>query len=127
MAATVPRVVTAKKWTCNRCGVSVSRIDGGLAALPATWASSDDGRFCLSCRRERAAEAALEAAPGDATREDRIRVRRTAVIEFELRRTPDHADNAIARACHTSVPVVAAARGRLRLPAPAQSLRDSGL
>lgn len=126
MAATVPRVVTAKKWTCDRCGVSVSRIDGALAALPATWASSGDGRFCLCCRRERAAEAALEAAP-DATREDRIRVRRTAVIEFELRRTPDHADNAIARACRTSVPVVAAVRGRLQLPAPPHALQGSGL
>jgi hypothetical protein len=109
---------TAKKWTCDRCGVSVSRIDGERTALPDTWTSSAVGRFCLTCRRERAAEAALEAAPGDTTRDARVRLRRAAVIEFELRRTPDHADNAIARACRTSVPAVAEARRRLHMASP---------
>jgi hypothetical protein len=103
---------------CERCEVWVSRISGELVALPDTWASTGDGQLCLSCRRERAAEDALEATPGDATRDDRIRVRRVARIEFELRRTPDHADNAIAKTCRTSVPAVTAVRNRLRLPSP---------
>lgn len=111
---------TARKWTCERCGVSVSRIDGGSATVPESWDTSEDGCFCLGCRRERAAEAALNAAPEDATREARMKLRRVAVIEFELRRTPEHADNAIAKACRSSVPAVAEVRNRLRLPRPAQ-------
>jgi len=63
-------------------------------------------------------EAALEAAPGDTTQDARVRLRSAAVIEFELRRTPDHADNAIAKACRSSVPAVAKVRDRLRLPTP---------
>jgi hypothetical protein len=110
---------TAKKWTCERCGVSVTRIDGGKAVLPDSWAASSEGCFCLGCRRDRAAEAALEAAPSDATRDVRMRLRRSAVIEFELRRTPECADNAIAKACRSSVPAVAEVRDRLSLPSPA--------
>lgn len=109
---------TAKKWTCDSCGMSVSRIDGERAALPDTWASSSEGRFCLVCRRERAAAAALEAAPSDSTIDVRARLRRAAVIEFEVRRTPDHTDGAIAKACRTSAAAVAEARRRLRLPKP---------
>jgi hypothetical protein len=111
-------VGTAKKWTCDSCGVSVSRIDGERAALPDTWASSAEGRFCLVCRRERAATAALEAAPSNSPIDVRARLRRAAVIEFEVRRTPDHTDGAIAKACRTSAAAVAEARRRLRLPKP---------
>jgi len=107
---------TAKKWTCDGCGVSVSRIDGERTALPDTWASSAEGRFCLVCRRERAASAALEAAPSNSTIDVRARLRRAAVIEFEVRRTPDHTDGVIAKACRTSAAAVAEARRRLRLP-----------
>jgi hypothetical protein len=110
---------TAKKWTCERCGVSVTRIDGGSAELPDSWATSGEGCFCLGCRRDRAAEAALDAAPEDATRDTRMRLRRVAVIEFELRRTPECADNAIAKACRSSVPAVAEVRDRLSIPSPA--------
>ncbi len=110
---------TAKKWTCERCGVSVTRIDGGSAELPDSWDSSGEGCYCLGCRRDRAAEAALDAAPDDATRDTRMRLRRVAVIEFELRRTPECADNAIAKACRSSVPAVAEVRDRLSIPSPA--------
>jgi hypothetical protein len=106
----------AKKWTCTGCGVTVSRIDGGPVRLPDTWADSGEGTFCLICRRERAALAALAAAP-DSPLEERARLRRTALIEFEVSRRPDHADGAIARACRSSVSAVAAARKRLNLPA----------
>jgi hypothetical protein len=108
----------ARKWTCDRCGVSVGRIDGEPVSLPNTWASSADGRFCLLCRRERAAEAALESAPSGSPIDVRARLRRAALIEFEVRRTPGHTDGTIAKACRTSVSTVTQARDRLGLPRP---------
>jgi len=101
---------TATKWTCGRCGVSTSQLDGSRTPLPESWASSADGLFCLTCRRERAAEAALAAAPADCSNDVRAKVRRSGLVEFEVRRAPDRADNAIAKACHTSASAVAAAR-----------------
>ncbi len=101
---------TACKWTCDRCGVSVARIDGGAATLPESWTTGADGRFCLTCRRDRAGEAALEEAPVDSSNATRVKVRRSGLLEFEVRRAPDRADNEIAKACHTSASAVAAAR-----------------
>jgi hypothetical protein len=107
-----------KQWTCDRCGMSAGRIGGESAPLPSTWASSADGRFCLMCRRERAASAAVESAPSDSPLAKRAQLGRAALIEFEVSRTPDRTDGAIAKACRTSVSAVAKARGRLQLPAP---------
>jgi hypothetical protein len=101
---------TAQKWTCGRCGVSASRIDGGPTPLPESWANSGAGLFCLTCRRERAGEAALDAAPTDSSNDDRAKMRRSGLLEFEVRRAPERADNAIAKACHTSASAVARAR-----------------
>jgi hypothetical protein len=103
-------VDTACKWTCDRCGVSVSQIDGAAVPLPESWTTAVDGYFCLTCRRERAAEAALEAAPAGSNNDARAKVRRAGLLEFEVRRAPDRADNAIAKACHTSASAVARAR-----------------
>lgn len=111
----------ATVWTCDRCAVSAGRIDGGSTPLPASWESSAQGRFCLTCRRERAADAALEAAPSGSPIDARAKLRRAALIEFEVARTPDHPDGVIARACHTSVVAVTRARHRLRLPDPQMS------
>lgn len=107
-------VDTARKWTCQGCGVSTSRIDGEPAPLPESWASSADGDFCLSCRRQRAAEAALAEAPSGCDRSTRAKLRRAGLIEFEVRRTPDLTDGTIAKACRTSAAAVAAARRRVR-------------
>ena len=106
------------KWTCDRCGVTVSRIDGSPTALPATWVTSDAGRFCLLCRRGLAADAALDSAPADSPVAVRAKLRRAALIEFEVRRSPDRADRRIAEACRSSAAAVAKARERLHLPAP---------
>ncbi|HWM62670.1 MAG TPA: hypothetical protein VNP96_01620 [Solirubrobacterales bacterium] len=103
----------AQTWTCDRCGVAVSRMHGEQTPLPASWVRSADGQFCLNCRRERAAEAALDAAPSDSDRDTRAKLRRAGLIEFEVQRAPDHADSVIAKACHSSPSVVAAARQRL--------------
>jgi hypothetical protein len=109
---------TAAKWTCQGCGVSVSKMGGERVALPNTWISSDEGTYCLICRRERAAQAALDAAPEESSVEVRAKLRRAALIEFEVSRRPDHGDGAIAKACRSSVSAVAAARRRLNLPTP---------
>jgi hypothetical protein len=111
-------VTTAKKWTCNQCGVSVRRLGGEKVELPESWSTSRDGTFCLLCRRERAAQAALAAAPEDFGREDRAKLRRTALVEFEVRRRPRHGNGEIAKACRSSVAAVVAARKRLKIPAP---------
>jgi hypothetical protein len=110
-------VSTAKKWTCDQCGVTVSRVGGEKVELPASWASSKEGTFCLLCRRERAAQAALAAAPSGSL-EDRAKLRRAALVEFEVRRRPGHGNGEIAKACRSSVAAVVAARKRLKLPAP---------
>jgi hypothetical protein len=111
-------VTTAKKWTCDQCGVSVRRAGGEQVELPESWAADKDGTFCLLCRRDRAAQAALAAAPEDYGREDRAKLRRTALVEFEVRRRPGHGNGEIAKACRSSVAAVVAARKRLKLPAP---------
>lgn len=116
MSAAVP---TASKWTCDRCGVSVSRMNGEQVPLPDSWTTASDGRFCLTCRRERAAEAALDAAPEDSSSETRVKLRRSGLLEFELRRAPDRADNAIAKACRTSASAVATARREVQSQAKA--------
>ncbi len=87
---------TAKSWTCNGCGVSAGRIDGKAVPLPSAWSHSAEGLFCLVCRRERAAEAALLAAPSDSPVDARAKLRRAALIEFEASRTPDQTDGTIA-------------------------------
>ncbi|HWN73152.1 MAG TPA: hypothetical protein VNN15_05025 [Solirubrobacterales bacterium] len=110
--------LTAKKWTCDNCGVSVSRVGGDQVELPKTWDKSKEGTFCLLCRRERAAQAALAAAPKECGREDRAKLRRAALVEFEVRRRPNHGNGEIAKACRSSVAAVVAARKRLKLPAP---------
>jgi len=113
-----PASTLAKKWTCDGCGVSAGHIDGEPVPLPAAWVSLAEGKFCLICRRERAADAALEAVPSDSPVDARAKLRRAALIEFEVSRTPDQADGQIARACRTSVSAVTRARRRLQLPDP---------
>jgi len=110
--------LTAKKWTCDHCGVTVSRVGGDKVELPDSWDKSREGIFCLLCRRERAAQAALEAAPDESTLESRAKLRRAALVEFEVRRRPAHGNGEIAKACRSSVAAVVAARERLELPAP---------
>ncbi|HVO53207.1 MAG TPA: hypothetical protein VMT37_02230 [Solirubrobacterales bacterium] len=109
---------TAKKWTCAECGVTVSRANGERVALPDAWDKSREGTFCLLCRRERAARAALESAPANCGIEEKAKLRRAALIEFEVRRRPNHGNGEIAKACRSSVAAVVAARKRLKLPAP---------
>jgi hypothetical protein len=106
---------SARKWTCTDCGVSVTRIDGERAPLPDSWTSSAEGDFCLGCRRQRAGEAALDAAPDGSSRDKRFSLRRAGLIEFEVLRSPDRTDSTIAKACRSSASAVAAVRRSLQL------------
>ncbi len=112
---------TATKWTCDGCAMIVSRMDGEQTAVPEAWNRSKDGLLCLLCRREQAADAAIASAPENSPVNVRAALRREALIEFEVRRNPDHPDGVIARTCRSSAPAVAKARERLRLPAPASA------
>lgn len=108
--------VLARRWTCARCGVSVSNSDGARLPLPETWGSEAEGEFCLGCRRQRASDGAAEAAPSGSDRATRARLGRDGLIEFEVRRRPERTNASIARACRSSTSAVAAARSRLHLP-----------
>lgn len=103
----------AVRWSCDRCDVSAGRIDGKPAKLPESWARSGGGIFCLSCSRALAGEAAVDSAPPTSSREDRTRIRRKALIEFEIGRAPEAADRTIALACRTSNAAVATVRDEL--------------
>jgi hypothetical protein len=107
------------RWSCARCEVSVGRIDGASSDLPETWSLCDGQTYCLSCSRARASEEASDAAPESITREDRVKLRRRALIAFEIGRTPAAPDRAIANACRTSSKAVATVRGEMTDDAPA--------
>jgi hypothetical protein len=107
----------AVRWSCTRCEVSVGRIDGEPTLLPASWSQADDQILCLNCSRARAGETAMDSAPVTSSREDRVRLRRTALIEFEIERAPEAPNRTIALACRTSSAAVAAVRTELELPA----------
>jgi hypothetical protein len=55
----------------------------------------------------------MESAPAASSREDLVRLRRTALIEFEIRRAPEAPNRTIALACRTSSGAVAAVRDEL--------------
>lgn len=103
----------ATRWDCARCGVSARRIDGRRATLPTGWTESGNMTFCLSCSRALAGDAAMDCAPVDSSREELVRIRRGALIEFEIRRSPEAPNRTIAQACRTSPGAVAAVRERL--------------
>jgi hypothetical protein len=91
--------------------VSAGRIDGGPVPRPRSWTEAEDGTaHCLSCSRAMAAETAIETAPAGSSAEQRSKLRRTALIEFEIERDPAAPDRTIAQACRTSTAAVAAVR-----------------
>ncbi len=110
----MPETAPATDWTCARCEMTASwSADVANTERPPNWAEVNGQLFCLSCRREMAAEESLDALPEDATRENRRKARSNARIEFEIAREPSREDNRIAKACHTSIVAVRKARERL--------------
>jgi hypothetical protein len=95
--------------------------------MPDTWTRPDGECFCLACSRARAGEAAIDLVADTISLEDRARVRRTALIEFEIDRMPAATDRAIANACRTSSGAVSAVRGaNSPATAPASDLPAPG-
>jgi uncharacterized 2Fe-2S/4Fe-4S cluster protein (DUF4445 family) len=103
----------AIRWSCARCDVSVGRIDGEVTRLPDSWSRTEEEVYCLSCSRARAGEVAMDSAPASCTREERVRRRRKALIEFEIGRAPEAPNRTIALACRTSSAAVVAVRNEL--------------
>lgn len=100
-------------WTCDRCAVTIRYMAGQeREGPPSGWSVDDGGTHCLHCRRSIAGEAACDDASG-VPREDRAKLRRQAVIDFELRRAPDRPNGEIAKVVRCSVPAVIKARQRL--------------
>jgi hypothetical protein len=106
-------VEKATRWTCNSCGVSAGQLDGRPTELPEGWTSSE-GELCLICRRERAADEVLALAPEVHNLAARVRLRKAALLDFEVSRVPDRPNGKIAVSCHTSVRAVAESRQRLQ-------------
>ena len=104
----------AVDWTCARCEVTVSWMaDVERPELPATWIMEDGDLYCLSCRRERAGEAALLDIDEETSAQRRGQIESRARVEFEMKRRPEQEDRRIAKSCHTSVKAVQQARVRL--------------
>jgi len=115
----------AVRWSCARCEVSVGRMDGEASLLPSSWSRADGEILCLTCSRAVAGEAAMESAPEESSREERVKIRRTALIEFEIDRAPEAPNRTIALACRTSSAAVAAVRTELDSAAPAAPATDA--
>jgi len=115
----------ATRWSCARCAVSVGRLDGGESNLPETWSSDEGESYCLSCSRTRAAEMAGDAAPDSISAEDRMRLKRRAIIAFEIDRLPAAPNRTIASACRTSSKTVAVVREEMLLSPASTGLAEA--
>jgi hypothetical protein len=99
-------------WTCTKCEVTASWMPGHEQEQPADWVKQNGDLLCLSCRRDSAAEAGLEAA-GETTVAARAQVRKRALLEFEIQRDPDRPNGEIAKAASCSQVAVQKAREEL--------------
>ena len=106
----------AIRWSCARCEVSAGRIDADPAPLPLSWSQSEGLTYCLSCSRARAADEAMDLLPESITGEVRAKLRRKALIRFEIGRSPESPNRVIAGACRTSSMAVAAVREEIDGP-----------
>lgn len=103
----------AVRWSCARCKVSVGQIDGHATGLPANWTRFEESNYCLGCRRALAGETAVEAASPGSSPDELARLRRSALIEFEIGRRPEATNRVIAQACRTSSSTVVQVRDGL--------------
>jgi hypothetical protein len=97
------------QWTCARCEMTSTWTNGCEGKAPPHWAKENGLHYCLSCRRERAVETALDKA-GDIGLEARAKVRSSAIVKFEIVRDPDRTEGEIAKAARTSIGAVRKAR-----------------
>jgi hypothetical protein len=88
-----------RRWTCAGCEVTV-RYAAGSSAVPRRpegWTKRGGQWLCLHCQREKAVEKATIGANGDGWAS-----RRQALLEFELRRSPNEPDGVIAKRANCS-------------------------
>jgi hypothetical protein len=113
MSATATTI--AAEWTCSRCQVTSRWLAGSEPhEHPPHWAEEDGDLYCLGCRRALAAEAGFANAPADVTREQRVKLRTEALVEFEIERDPERPNGEIAKIARCSVPAVLKVRRRLQ-------------
>jgi hypothetical protein len=88
-----------RSWTCAGCEVTVRYAPGAkaLPRRPQGWTKRAGRWLCLHCRREGAVEQAAKRSTGDGWAS-----RRQALLEFELRRSPDEPDGVIAKRANCS-------------------------
>lgn len=88
-----------RRWTCAGCEVTVRYAASAKAAprRPEGWTKRGGQWLCLHCQREKAVEKATIGASGDGWAS-----RRQALLEFELRRSPDVPDGVIAKRANCS-------------------------
>lgn len=100
----------SRRWTCAGCEVTVRYAAGSKATprRPEGWAKRGGRWLCLHCRREKAVEKATIGAG-----EDGWASRRQALLEFELRRSPDEPDGVIAKRANCSTGHVRKVRAEL--------------
>jgi len=114
----------APSWTCARCAVTISWVPGReRRGFPSGWAKLSGEPHCLRCRREHAAQSAIDNAPPEVSREERAKLRAAAVLEFELVRDPDRPNGEIAKVVRCSVPAVLKSRRRLEAHAASKTRR----
>ena len=108
--------VADASWTCSRCDVTAKYMAHvKVPKSPLGWMVKKNGEaYCRICRRELAAEKALDRAPAGLSLEERQQIQASARLEFEVRRDPDQHDADIAKACGTSMVAVRKTRERLR-------------
>ncbi len=85
------------------------------AKKPAHWAKVNGAMHCLACRRDNAAEGALDGLPEDTPLDKKVQAQSEARIDFEVKRDPEKANGEIAKACRSSIASVQKARERLGL------------
>jgi hypothetical protein len=92
------RSAAPRRWTCSGCEVTVRYAAGSNAPRrPEGWTKQGGRWLCLHCQREKAVEKATIGASGDGWAS-----RRQALLEFELRRSPDVPDGVIAKRANCS-------------------------
>jgi len=100
---TAPRTRTRaahpRRWTCAGCDVTVRYAAGSKSPprRPEGWTKAGGQWLCLHCQREKAVEKATIGAKGDGWAS-----RRQALLEFELRRSPEEPDGVIAKRANCS-------------------------
>jgi hypothetical protein len=97
--ATRARAPRSSSWTCAGCEVTVRYAAGSKSKprRPQGWSKRGGQWLCLHCRREQAVEKATVGAGADGWAS-----RRQALLEFELRRSPEEPDGVIAKRANCS-------------------------